>query len=458
MHPAVAITLLCLGVAAILLPRPGWASWLVPPVLAAVAVAAGVATPAAAGRAARALGAPVAFVVCAVPFAVLLDRAGFFSALAERTGRGRHRLGALWVVAGLVVALLNLDAAVVLLTPLYLRLAARSGRGRVLLGIQPLLLSCLASSALPISNLTNLIAEHSLRLSTGGFLVHLGAPTLAASGAGYLAYRRLRGRLEALEPAEGAGPAGPGTAGREVAGPGEVDRVGAATGPRGEGGVTGGPPEATEVTAAARHTHRGRPRVSDPAGAHRRLVLGGGLAVVVVAGFLLTPSFGGQPWEVAAGGDLVLVLALRTLPLAAVPWRVVLTVLGLGVLASAAAGPLHVDALLAAGTPAGIARDAGLGAAGGGLFNNLPALLVALPGLAHHGRAAAWAFLLGVNVGPLAVPSGTLAGLLWLETMGRLGTPLRARDYLRLAWRVALPALAAGLAVLLLLRLGLGPG
>lgn len=423
-HPAVAIALLALGVAAILAPRPAWLSWVVPPVLAGVAVASGVLGPDAAGRALRPLADPLAFVVCAVPFAVLLDRFGFFGALAERTGSARRGLGALWVLAGLVVALLNLDAAVVLLTPLYLRIAARQGDGRLLLGIQPLLLSCLASSALPISNLTNLIAGSALHLSTTGFLVHLAVPTLAASAAGFVAYRRLEPRLARLHP--------PGTA-----------------------GDYGADAAAAAAAAAGRH----RPPVHPPGArlGRRRLGLGAALAVAVVAGFLLTPSLGGQPWEVAAGGDVVLALALRSVPLAAIPWRVVLTVLGLGVLASAAAGPLHVDALLGGAGVAGVAGNVGLGAVGGSLFNNLPALLVALPGLARHQGFAAWGFLLGVNIGPLAVPSGTLAGLLWLETMRRLGAPLRDRDYLRLAWRVTLPGLLAALAALLVLRALLGP-
>ncbi len=455
-HPAVAVALLVLGVVAILAPRPAWLGWVGPPVLAAVAVATGVVSPAGAGRAVRPLGAPVAFVVCAVPFAVLLDRLGLFRALADRTDRGRRRLGVLWVLAGLVVALLNLDAAVVLLTPLYLRLAARGGGGKVLLGIQPLLLSCLASSALPISNLTNLIAGSALHLSSGAFLAHLGPPTLAASAVGYLAYRRQSRRLALLEPAAAAAP--PAVAGEHTGdGPPRPDQVGDRDADRAR---------LADVVVAARAA-AGRPTARPPAarqpapgggGASRRVLLGGLLAAAVVAGFLLTPSIGGQPWEVAAAGDLALAALLRTLPLSAIPWRVVLTVLGLGVLASGAAGPLHVDALVANGSPAGMVRDAAFGAAGGSLFNNLPALLVALPALAHRTRAATWAVLLGVNVGPLAVPSGTLAGLLWLETMRRLGAPLRERDYLRLAWRVALPGLVAGLAVLLALRAVLGPG
>ena len=98
----------------------------------------------------------------------------------------------------------------------------------------------------------------------------------------------------------------------------------------------------------------------------------------------------------------------------------------------------------------------GLSALGSNAVNNLPGLLVALPSLGHRPSWQAWAVLLGANVGPLALPSGTLAALLWLETVRRLGVPVREHHYLRLAWRVAAPALAGSTAVLLLLRVLLG--
>ena len=180
MEPAVAVALLGLAVVAVVVPRPAFASWLGPPLLALVAVAAGVIGPGAAGEALRPLGAPLAFVVFAVPFAVLLDRFGFFTDLTRRAGPGGLGLGTAWVLAGLVVALLNLDAAVVLLTPLYVRSAARSGRSPVLLGFQPLLLSCLASSALPISNLTNLIVLGRVHRSGTEFASVMALPWVAS--------------------------------------------------------------------------------------------------------------------------------------------------------------------------------------------------------------------------------------------------------------------------------------
>jgi arsenical pump membrane protein len=58
--------------------------------------------------------------------------------------------------------------------------------------------------------------------------------------------------------------------------------------------------------------------------------------------------------------------------------------------------------------------------------------------------------LTAVNVGPVLAVTGSLAGLLWLDTVRRLGVPVDARTYSRVGIRVGLPALAAAVAVLLL--------
>ncbi len=387
------------------LRRVGFA---LPPVLAGVAVASNLLPPHDAVQALRPLAAPLAFVLLAVPLAVLLDEIGFFEELARLVGGTRHYLGAGFVLAAAVTALLNLDAAVVMLTPLYVRLARRRRVAPIVLAIQPLLLSCLASSALPISNLTNLVAAPVAHLSTAGFLVHLGPPTLAATLAGWWAYRRL---LES-------------------------------------GRLAGSP--APEVPAP--------PEPSAPAPDTRVLVLGGLVVAACVTGFLTVGALGGQPYEVAAGGDLVLVALARRLPWRVVPWTSIATVCGLGVLAAALAAHLPVDALLGGGSLTGMLRDVGVLAGGGNLVNNLPALLVALHRLPAHGKWESWAALLGDNVAPLALPTGTLAGLLWLETVRRLGVDFAERDYLRCAWRVALPATVAGTIVLVGLRALLGAG
>ena len=143
---------------------PTWAAVTAP-------VAVGVATRSIrlgdAADAVRALDASLAFLAVAVPLAVLLGRVGFFDAAAERVASGRRLVPGLWCFAAIVTTVFNLDAAIVLLTPLYVRIARRHGLDPVRLAFQPVLLASLASSALPVSNLTNLIVADRLDATTG---------------------------------------------------------------------------------------------------------------------------------------------------------------------------------------------------------------------------------------------------------------------------------------------------
>jgi arsenical pump membrane protein len=102
----------------------------------------------------------LAFLLAGVPLAALLERLGFFAAATTVVlGRGHHerRVVGLGVLAALTTAVLDLDTTVVLLTPLYLRLARKAAVDPLPLVAVPLLLASFASSVLPISNLTALI-------------------------------------------------------------------------------------------------------------------------------------------------------------------------------------------------------------------------------------------------------------------------------------------------------------
>ena len=130
-----------------------------------------------------ALWPALAFLLAGVPLASLLDRVGFFTAAASlMIGRGNHERSVLgiWILAALTTAVLNLDTTVVLLTPLCLRLARHCGVDPVPLAAIPLLLASFASSVLPISNLTTLIAAQRFHLTAFDVLSHLALPSLAA--------------------------------------------------------------------------------------------------------------------------------------------------------------------------------------------------------------------------------------------------------------------------------------
>lgn len=376
--------------------------WAVPAACVALGLATGAVTWHGTEDAARPLGGALAFLLAAVPLAALLERAGVFTAVAERLGTGRRLVPGLWLLAVAATALLNLDAAVVLLTPLYVRVARRAGLATVAVAAQPLVLAFLASSFLPASNLTNLLATARLDVGAVSFLLRLGPPSVVACGVGYVAYRRFAARLAADDPA---------------------------TAPSAEGT---GP--------------SGRPAVRRP------LALGAAVAGVLLVGFLAGPPFGVEPWEVVVAVDVVLAVGLRALPLRAIPWGTAVVAGSLAVLAEAVAAGLPLGSLLERPGAPGSFEAFAAGAAGATLVNNLPALVIGLRFVAHGHHARLWPLLLGVNMGPSLLVTGTLATLLWAEAMAAAGSPVRARQLVRLAAFVTLPAAVA--AELALVALG----
>ena len=366
-------------------------AWAVPAVAAAVVLAAGGLSVHATRSALSPLRDPIAFLLTAVPLAVLLDRYGWFAevaALLTRRGAGR---GGLWVLAALVTTVLNLDASVVLLTPLYVTIAKQTGRDPLLLAAQPVLLALLASSALPVSNLTNLIAVSATGASTGQFVAALGLPSLAATAVGWVAYRRWADARQG------------------------------------------------EVAVAA---------ASAPADVDRRvLAVGGAVVAVVLVGFTVGADLGVAPWVVALAADVALVALTRRVPWREVPVGTALVAATLGVLAAAAAAHLPVRTLVGGTSTLATLRTVGATALAANVANNLPALLVALPAIGGHPGPPLWSTLIGVNMGPVLLATGSLASLLWLDALGRLGVAVRARDFSAVGVRVGLPAFVAGAAV-----------
>ncbi|MHB1487311.1 MAG: SLC13 family permease [Acidimicrobiales bacterium] len=429
-----AVGLLVVGVAGAVARPWGLGSWVVP---TAAAILVGI-TPLSgivrSEHSLRPLAGPVAFLLAAVPLAVLLDRLGFFEALAHLfTGGARLEVG-LWALAAGVTTVLNLDASVVLLTPLYIRIARREGSDPRALAAQPVILALLASSALPVSNLTNLIAAARTGAGPGQFVAHLALPSLTATMAGYWFYRRaIRGGVLSLGNAAGS-PSGhrpkhkaPRDQGR---GPLPDDR-------------------ATRMDIAS----DAPAAVAVPRANSRALLVGAVVVSLVLVGFVLGPSVGLEPWAVALMADVVLVGFTRSVPVGAIPWGTALVAGSLAVLAGAAAARLSLHSLLEGHGVGFTLVVGGTAAVAANVVNNLPALLVALAGSPHHSSSALWALLLGVNMGPSILVTGSLASLLWLESTQRLGVAFSARDYARVGARVGLPALVVGLAVLVLLQL-----
>ncbi len=380
-------------------------AWVGPLLATAVALASGAMTPSSAIHALHPLAAPIGFLLAAIPLAVLLDRAGYFAEMAALFGGGRGLVPGLWILAAVTVAVLNLDAAVVLLTPLYVNIGRATGKSQRYLGFQPVILALLASSFLPVSNLTNLIAAAATGDGPSAFLAHLGLPGFVACAVGYWCYRRCPPVEERLVPGPGDHPS--------RSGRGAPDR--------------------------------------------RVLALGSGLVVALLVGFLAGPLIGAKPWEVALGADAVLVVATRRLPVRAIPWGTALVAAALGMLATSAATGLSLGPLLGGGTgPLATLRIAAVSAAAANVVNNLPALIVALPFVSRPGACSLWPVLLGVNAGPSLLVTGSLASLLWVESMSQLGVQVRARQFLAMGLRVSLPAATAALGTLVAISPVLG--
>ncbi len=79
-------------------------------------------------------------------------------------------------------------------------------------------------------------------------------------------------------------------------------------------------------------------------------------------------------------------------------------------------------------------------------LNNLPAILVGLPHVRNV--SAVWPLLLGVNLGPTLVLTGSLAGLLWHASARRAGVGISAARYSLVGLAVGVPAMLAAALVL----------
>ena len=377
---------LVVGVAGSVAAPPRVRAWVVASAVAAAALLLGIVPWRVFGDAVDALAAPLVFLVLAVPLAVLLDEIGFFGALAASIGTARHLRLALWCLAGAVTVLFNLDAAVVLLTPLYVRIARRHGDDVIALAFIPALLASLASSVLPVSNLTNLVLADQLHLGVGDFLVHAAPAAVAATIVGWFAYRRVRRR---------------------------------------------------RAVATSRH-----PRSID----RHALRTGAPVVAFLLLGFTVGDALGFPAWVVAGLALAFLSARTRRLPWRHVPLAAVALALALGTLALGAAQAIDVDRVLSVDGAPGQALTFGATVIGANAVNNLPAVLVALPGLGAHPDKV-WAVLLGANIGPTLWVTGALSTLLWQSTMARLGHPVSNRRYAAMGVRIGLPALVAALAV-----------
>jgi arsenical pump membrane protein len=333
--------------------------WLVAALLGTLTVLTGLLSPNDAGSVATRVAPVLVFLVAFTVLAELTDAAGVFDAAATRAARVAR--GRTPVLFGLVVllattstVLLSLDTTAVLVTPVVLTLVQRLELNPIPFALAAVWLANTASLLLPVSNLTNLLAVGRLRLSTPSYLMHLALPALAAVVVTTV-FLALWQR-------------------KSLIGRYDVPTVRL--------------PE-------------------DPV-----LFAGAAAACLLLVPTLLL----GVPVAWAAGTSASLLLVLfgvrrrSALRLSLIPWRLVVLVLGLFLVVEAI-GPLGLDDVLRRGIGSPL-QTAFVGAAGANVVNNLPAYL-AMERVVPHDQLLA--LLLGVNLGPLVTPWGSLATLLWAD-------------------------------------------
>ncbi len=340
--------------------------WVVPLLAAAACLLSGALDADGAAEVGRRTVPVLGFVALLTVVAEIAGAAGVFDVLARWAAvAGRGRTWRLWLLLALVAwactAVLSLDTTAVLVTPVVLVTARRTGAPVGLLALTTVWLCATGSLLLPVSNLTNLLALDALGTGVAGYVRLAWAPALVAVAVtlvvvALLHRRDLSGRYEVPPP----------------------------------------------------HV------VTD-----RTWTVGTGAVCAA-----LVPAFvSGAPVWLSAGAAAALLVALtawrrpRVLANLDVPWRTLLAVLGLfAVVETAHRHGLDAVAARLLGDGSGfgdLLRTAAVGALASDALNNLPAYLALEPGAS--GPVPLMALLVGVGAAPLLTPWASLATLLWAD-------------------------------------------
>lgn len=370
-------------------------------VVAVVCVLSGVLPGADAGALGLRIAPVLGFVVAITIVAELAREAAVFDVLAQRLASwGRGRVVALWasVVALAVVStvFLSLDTTAVIVTPVVVVLAQSVGVSPLPFALATVWLANTASLALPVSNLTNLLAAPAIGGDPGAFLALSWAPTLVG----------------VLIPV-------------------------------------------AILTVVHRRTLFGSYQVPRTARPSDRHLFWGAAAVLIVLLPLLTLTH--DVWIPATAAALLMLVlfAIRrrhVLRLSLVPWQALGLAAALFVLVETAHANGILDFLLSL-APSGhgvgeLLRLAAVGALTANGVNNLPAYLILEPTASDP--VALMALLIGVNLGPLVTPWASLATLLWHHRIVSLGVDIRWGRFMLWGLVVAVPTvLVATLALAL---------
>ncbi|MFI6649594.1 SLC13 family permease [Streptomyces sp. NPDC050529] len=376
-------------------------------VLGLVAAATGLLPAGPAADQMRRIGPLLAFLATVIVLAELAGRAQVFDVVAAwvaRAGRGRYPLlfGLCVAFASLTTITLNLDTTAVLLTPVMLALGTRVGIAALPLAMTTVWLANTASLLLPVSNLTNLLAADRVALSPAGLAGVMWLPQLAAIGvtAGCLwVFYWRRGRR-----------------------------------------------------GADRYVPPAVPVPGDP------VLLR--ICSVACGGFLLAILLLDVPlWSASLVAMVVVVAAYAVrrreeLSLSLVPWRLLVLVPGMFlVVETVGVHGLHELLVRALGSDngfVGMLRSAGVGAGLSNVLNNLPAYVAGEAVIPADNHNQLLALLIGVNVGSVVTPWGSLATLLWFERCRWQGTRIDVRRFVLTGLVLSVTAVSAATCALAL--------
>ncbi|MCB9559085.1 MAG: hypothetical protein H6709_22345 [Kofleriaceae bacterium] len=196
------------------------------------------------------------------------------------------------------------------------------------------------------------------------------------------------------------------------------------------------------------------PRALTPAARLVVIVLG-----VVLASYPVAAYLGGPLWAVAAAGAAVCTAAsvgagvrLRALA-SGVSWNVFPFLGGVLVLALAMqhAGVVDRLASLFVPGPARLPIIGAVAAAGSALLNNHPMAILdalALERTVGAGHVDVLAALIGGDLGPRLLPSGSLAGILWMDVLRRHDVDVGVGTFARVGVVLTVPTLLVSILVL----------
>jgi len=380
----------------------------------AVLVAARVLTPGAMLDAARMQWRPLVALISIMVMTGVVQETGAFDRLAgwiEQRARTRSAIYAFGIVFALAVitpALLNNDAAILILTPLVVALTRRLYPRAPEVTVAFAFVVFLAPGVAPfvVSNPMNMIVAELAGLGFNAYAVVMVPLSLVGAALTYIILRWIfRDVLRAAAP------------------------------------------------APAPHTTIHRHAAERPA-------VGWMLAVFVA--YPIAAWFGAPAWIVAVAGALGALAISQLYSVAPVRkvtshvsvdilvflWGIFLVVRGLQ-----SVGVVDWITQLYASAPAGSHRElftiGTTSALGSALIDNHPMTILNTFAIGTgHGVKPLLAALVGGDIGPRLLPIGSLAGLLWMDLLRRAGIDIGIARFIRVGVIVLLPTLAASLALL----------